>query len=137
MCYFHCLIIFLTYFLYLLIFKFIYLFIFSFHLVSICWSDGTSSIKLYVFLAFDYYWHWCSVCLIQGDHEKAGLYYMVMASAMEINKLQEFVSPYYGMLPVVLYFLGFIPSNHVSLWYGPSNHMSLIWFTFLVCYLIY
>lgn len=31
---------------------------------------------------------------LQGDYEKAGLYYM--ASVKEINKPHEFVFPYYG-----------------------------------------
>ncbi|KAL5572369.1 hypothetical protein UlMin_021966 [Ulmus minor] len=36
----------------------------------------------------------------KGDYEKAGLYYM--ASVKEINKLQEFVFPYYGLGQVQL-----------------------------------
>lgn len=35
------------------------------------------------------------ICLIQGDYEKAGMYYM--ASVKESNNAHEFVLPYYGM----------------------------------------
>lgn len=56
---------------------------------------------------------------LQGDYEKAGLYYM--ASVKEINKPHEFVFPYYGQQTLV-----FVYFNCFILWMMLQNFITVI-----------